>query len=40
MVMRERERLQFAMLKEKNTDMRSVGFFAGRVTEESVLKVV
>jgi len=40
MVMREKERLQFAMIKEKDVEIRQVGFFAGKVTEESVLKVV
>ena len=39
MILRERDRLQIAMIREKNSEMRQVGFYAGKVTLETVKKV-
>lgn len=37
--MREKERFQISMIKEKNAEMRQLGWFVGKVSEETAMKV-
>ena len=39
MIMREKERLQVAMIKESDKDLRQVGWYAGKLSEKNIMRV-